>query len=54
MYMCILDSHTFKFMCPSVSVSVWVSDGMCAPKLSILNTQMFSWLSLSLYVLCSV
>lgn len=46
---CILNSHTFKAACPSIRVSVCVSDGLCAPKLSILNVRVFSWLTLSLH-----
>lgn len=35
---------------PSINVNVYVSDGLCAPKLSVLNVRMLSWLTLSLYI----
>lgn len=41
-------THT-EAACPSISVNVYVSDGLCAPKLPVLNIHMFSWLTLSLY-----
>lgn len=47
-HVCILDLHTFKSLCPSVSVCL--SGGLCAPKLSVLYVHTFPWLSPSLDV----
>lgn len=50
---CSLDSHIMRLHAP-LRVSVCVSGGLCAPKLSVLNVRVFSWLTLSLHTCTAV